>query len=187
MLPDETHNPWTTIDISEVYDNPWITVTHETVITPGKSDGFYGKVHFKNLAIGIIPLDDDYNTWIVGQYRYPLNEFSWEIPEGGSLIGKNTLDTAKKELLEETGIKAKKWTEILHLSTSNSVTDEKGICYLAQNLSFGLSSPEDTEELYVRKLPFNDLVQMVMDGKIEDSISIAAILKLKLLIDKGEI
>lgn len=183
----ESENPWTTLAIKEVYNNPWIKVTHEDVLTPGGSDGIYGKVHFKNLAVGVIPLDEEYNTWIVGQYRYTLEEYSWEIPEGGSPMEDSPLASAKRELLEETGIKAEKWTEVIELTTSNSVTDERAYCYVAQNLSFGLSSPEDTEELKIRKLPFNDLVAMTMKGDITDAMSVSTIFKVKLMIDQGKL
>ena len=183
----ESENPWKTLEVKEVYNNPWIIVTHEDVITPGNTEGIYGKVHFKNVAVGVIPLDDAYNTWIVGQYRYTLEEYSWEIPEGGSPMQDSPLDSAKRELLEETGIKAAKWTEVIELTTSNSVTDERAYCYVAQNLSFGVSSPEDTEELKLRKLPFNELVEMTMRGEITDAMSVATIYKVKILIDKGEL
>ncbi len=180
-------NPWETRTINEVYDNPWIQVTHRDVITPGNTDGIYGVVHFKNLAIGIIPLDEDYNTWIVGQYRYTLDEYSWEIPEGGGPEGIEALDSAKRELKEETGITASDWMQVIELTTSNSVTDERAVSFVARNLSYGKSTPEDTEDLEIRKLPFDKLVEMVMEGKITDALSVATILKVKLMIDEGKI
>jgi 8-oxo-dGTP pyrophosphatase MutT (NUDIX family) len=125
-------NPWRTQSIREVYDNPWIQISHHEVITPGGTDGIYGVVHFKNLAIGVVPLDEAGNTWLVGQYRYTLNEYSWEIPEGGCPLGTDPLESAQRELQEETGIKAKRWTKLLNLYTSNSVTDEAGMAFLAQ-------------------------------------------------------
>lgn len=182
---NESENPWETKHISEVYDNPWIVVTHEDVITPGGSEGIYGKVHFKNLAVGVIPLDEENNTWIVGQYRYTLEEYSWEIPEGGAPFNNSALASAKRELEEETGIKAEKWTEVIQLTTSNSVTDERAICYVAQNLSYGISTPEDTEQLKVRKLPFDELVEMTMKGEITDAMSVSTILKVKIMLEQG--
>ena len=178
-------NPWQTLSGKVHYDNPWISVTENQVINPGGGKGIYGVVHFKNLAIGIIPLDEEMNTWIVGQYRYTLNLYSWEMPEGGGMIGKPPLEAAKRELLEETGIIARNWTELLTLYTSNSVTDEFGIAYLARNLSFGQAQPEETEDLKVRKLPFEELVNMVLSGEITDAFTICAVLKAKLLLDKG--
>lgn len=180
-------NPWKTLNTSKVYDNPWITVTHEEVLNPSGNPGIYGKVHFKNIAIGIVPLDDKMNTWIVGQYRYTLDEYSWEIPEGGGLMDTPSLVSAKRELLEETGLKAKKWTEVMQIHTSNSVTDEWGITYVAQDLSIGKAEPEDCEILEIRRLPFEEVFQMVMNGTITDALSMASIFKVKQLLDQGKI
>jgi len=180
-------NPWKTVSIEEKYSNPWIKITHREVLNPAGGPGIYGVVHFKNTAIGILPLDKDYNTWIVGQYRYTLEEYSWEIPEGGGPKNEDPLDAAKRELKEETGIEAAQWTQILEMNTSNSVTDEYGVAYVAQSLTFGESEPEDTEDLIVKKLPFTELYQMVMDGKIKDSLSMVTVLKAKALMDEGKI
>ena len=132
-------------------------------------------------------MDKDYNTWLVGQYRYTLEQYSWEIPEGGGMIGVDPLDSAKRELLEETGISATKWTKILDLHLSNSVSDEAGIGYIAQGLTFGEAEPEDTEDLVVKKVPFETVFQMTMDGKITCALAVPIILKAKILIDRGEI
>ncbi len=174
-------NTWKTLDSTVVYDNPWIQVTHRNVINPGGGAGIYGVVHFKNLAIGIVPIDKEGNTWLVGQFRYTLNRYSWEIPEGGGKIGVPPLESAQRELLEETGISAKKWTQILELHTSNSVTDEYGIAYLAEDLSFGDAMPEETEDLQVRKLPFEEAVNMVLKGEITDALAMTAIMKVHIL------
>ncbi len=180
-------NPWITKNVNTVYENPWIVLSHREVITPGGTDGIYGKVHFKNTAIGILPLDKDYNTWIVGQYRYTLDEYSWEIPEGGGPLNEEPLAAAIRELKEETGISAEKWTPVIELTTSNSVTDERAICYVAQDLSFGEAEPEETEELKIKKIPFHDLVDMTLNGDITDAMSVATILKVKILIDQGKL
>lgn len=178
-------NPWKTINTKEVYSNPWISVTHRDVINPSGGAGIYGVVHFKNLAIGIVPLDQDYNTWLVGQYRYTLEAYSWEIPEGGGPLTEEPLAAAKRELLEETGISASKWTKILDTHTSNSVTDEAGVAYVAQELRFGEATPEETEDLKIWKLPFEAAYQMVIDGKITDCLAMVSIFKTKHLLDKG--
>ncbi len=178
----ENKNPWTILSEKELYNNPWIRVDEFQVLNPAGKPGIYGKVHFKNLAIGILALDDQKNTWLVGQYRFPLNEYSWEIPEGGCPLGTDPLESAKRELLEETGISAANWKEIQRMHLSNSVSDELAIIYLAQGLSFGVAEPEETEQLQIKKVRFEEAYQMVLDGKITDSISVAAILKLKTML-----
>ncbi len=181
----KTKNPWQTIDQKTVYENPWIKVTHRNVLTPSGSPGVYGVVHFKNKAIAIVPLDDQGNTWLVGQYRYTLGEYSWEVPEGGGPIDQPPLLSAQRELLEETGIIAATWLEAGKLHLSNSVTDEEALVFVAKDLRFGEAEPEDTEELRVRKVPFGEAVEMVMRGEITDALAVAAILKVKLMLDRG--
>lgn len=183
--PEE--NPWTITSSQNIYDNTWINVTEYQVINPSGGTGIYGQVHFKNLAIGIIVLDEKDNTWLVGQYRFTLDAYSWEIPEGGGPLGTDPLDAAKRELLEETGITAQKWEEIQRIHLSNSVCNEFGVVFLARELSFGKAEPEDTEQLQLRKMPFEDAYQMVTDGLITDSLSIAAIFKIKLLKLEGKL
>jgi len=180
-------NPWKILKSNEIYDNNWIKVTEHQVINPTGGNGIYGEVHFKNLAIGIVVLDDNYDTWLVGQYRFPLKAYSWEIPEGGGPLNVDPLISAKRELQEETGIQASTFTEIQRMHLSNSVSDELAIIYIAQNLQLGKSSPEETEELVVRKLTFEEAYQMVIHGEITDSMSVAGILKTKLLIEQGKI
>lgn len=176
-------NPWKTKNSELKYENPWISVTEHQVVNAAGNDGIYGTVHFKNIAIGIIPLDENNNTWLVGQFRYPLNEYSWEICEGGGKLNVDTLDSAKRELMEELGIKAKKWTKLLDMHLSNSVSDEVGIIYIAQNLSYFNPEPEEDEVLSIKKISLNDAYKMVMNGEITDSLSVAGILKTKILMD----
>lgn len=171
------NNPWTTQSIEKVYDTPWITVEHHEVINPAGNPGVYGKVHFKNKALGVIPIDQDGNTWLIGQYRYTIDEYSWEIPMGGGLLEVDVIDSAKRELKEETGLFARKWTELMRIHTSNSVTNEEGYVYLAEGLEQGETEFEETEVLKVKKLPFSEALEMVMNGTITDAISIAGILK----------
>ena len=178
-------NPWEITHSKTTYENPWIKVTHNEVINPAGNDGIYGVVHLKNYAIGILPLDKDLNTYLVGQFRFPLNEYSWEIPEGGCPEGTDILATAKRELKEEVGLTAKKWTPLLTMHISNCVTDEIGYVFIAQDLMEGIAEPEETEELVIKKLSFEEVFQMVMKEEITDSISVAAILKTKILLDQG--
>lgn len=172
-----TENPWKTRSKKKIYDNPWITLEEHRVITPSGKEGIYGKVHFKNRAMAIVPIDQEGNTWLVGQFRYTLDEYSWEIPMGGGPINQDLLESAKRELKEETGLSASKWTELMKIHTSNSVTDEWGLIYLAEELTEGETEFEDTEVLQIKKLPFDEALAMVMRGEITDSISVAGLLK----------
>ena len=184
---DETKNPWTLLNKKDVYESPWISVSHHDILNPAGNPGTYSVVHFKNFAIGVLPLDENFNTWIVGQYRYPFNMFTWEIPEGGGPLDIDPLESAKRELEEECGIIASKFTFIQHMQLSNSATDEVAYLYIAQGLSFTQSQPGEDEELHVRKIPFDVLYEMVLSGEVTDSLTVAAVLKTKLLMLEGKI
>ncbi len=170
-------NPWTTLQSEEKYDNPWVRVVEHQVLKPSGNPGIYGTVHFKNLAIGILPLTESGHTWLVGQWRYPLGVYSWEIPEGGGPRGVDPLESAKRELKEETGLTARDWQLILEMDLSNSTTDERSYSYLARGLSEGESEPEEEERLALKKLPFEQVLAMVLKGEIRDGLSVATILQ----------
>lgn len=181
------NNSWTIISEKKVYDNKWINVTEYAVVNPSGGEGIYGKVHFKNLAVGIVALDDHEQLWLVGQYRFTLNQFSWEIPEGGAPVGTDPLESAKRELKEETGVYATDWKHLLSMHLSNSVSDELAIVYLATGLKEGEAAPEDTEALYTRQVSLEEAWQMVENGIITDSMSVAAITKIKLMKVLGQL
>jgi len=174
---NKIENPWQKISSREVYDNPWINIRHEEVIKPNGEVGIYGVAHFKLIAAAIVPLDEEGNIWLVGQYRYTLNLYSWEIPMGGGELKGDGLEAAKRELKEETGLSAATWTSLGTLHTSNSVTDEVGFMFLAEDLTLGESEPDDTEILQLKKVSLSEAVRMVMESEITDALSIAAILK----------
>ncbi len=168
---------WTTLSSEVKYDNRWIRVVEDQVINPGGKPGIYGKVHYKNTAIGIVVLDKDMNTWLVGQHRYVLNEWSWEIPEGGGR-DEEMLTAAQRELQEETGLTAKKWTPLLRVHLSNSVSDELGLVFLAEEISEGPPQREESEaDMRVWKLPFTEALRMTLNGELTDSLTVMAILK----------
>ncbi len=175
-----THpNPWKKQSSKKIYDNAWLRLEEDEVINPGDGISRYGKVHFKNLAIGIIPLDENNNTWLVGQYRYVPDCYSWEIPMGGGPLDIDPLVSAKRELKEETGLTAGNWQELMHLHISNSVTDERGIIYIAKDLTEGETEFEETEDLKIIKLPLEEAVQHVLSGEITDCVSVAGLLRMK--------
>lgn len=183
----EAVNPWSRLRSRQVYDNAWIRVVEDQVLNPHGNPGIYGTVHFKNLAIGVVPLDRDGCTFLVGQYRYPLGRYSWEIPEGGGAQDVDPLASAERELSEETGLTARRWQRLLEMDLSNSATDEHAICFLAWDLEQGQPHPEDVELLTVRRLPFATALGMVERGEITDAMSVAAILKIQLLALAGQL
>ncbi len=171
---------WQKLSSEEVYENPWIKVTHEKVLTPNNTPGIYGRVHFKNRAVGVIPIDDQGNTWLVKQSRYTLDCYTLEIPEGGAAEHEALLDAAKRELEEECGIIAHKWKLLRSLHQSNSVTDEEGFIFIAEELEFGKQALEDSEDIELIKLPLKQAVQLVLENKITDSLSVAGLLHLSI-------
>ena len=183
----DEQNPWEITAEKAIYDNPWINLTEYQVINPSGNPGIYGKIHYKNLAIGILPLDEDLNTYLVGQYRFALNQYSWELPEGGGPLGTDPLESAKRELLEETGLKANNWTELQRMHLSNSVSDEYNIIYLARGLEQFEAQPEDTEQLVVRKVPLDEVYRMICTNEITDAITVAAVLRVKLLLAENRL
>jgi 8-oxo-dGTP pyrophosphatase MutT (NUDIX family) len=184
---DEVRNPWTTLDSTEKYDNPWIRVVEHRVINAAGNPGIYGTVHYKILAIGVVPIDAAGFTWLVGQYRYPLKRYSWEIPEGGGKLDVPPVESAKRELKEETGLSARHWQEIQRMHLSDSITDEASIAFLAWGIEEGAASPEEDEELQVRRLPLSEAVAMALRGDITDAISVAALLRVRLMALEGEL
>ena len=181
----DQNNPWETKSRKEIYENRWIHVVENQVINPAGGEGIYGVVHYKNIAVAVIPLDEHGNTYLVGQYRYPLDSYEWEIPMGGGNKKNNPLDSAKRELLEETGIKANHWENILETQVSNSVSDEISVTFLARGLDYQEAIPEETEDLQIKKLPLKEAVKLVIAGEIKDAISVASLLKLNYLIENN--
>lgn len=171
---------WKTKVSRVAYENPWLKITHEEVVTPKGTDGIYGVVHFKNTAIGVVPIDDEGNTWLVKQSRYTLNQYTWEIPEGGCPHGEEPINAAKRELEEEVGLQANEWTQLMTMHLSNSVTDEFCVVFVARSLFTGKQELESTEDIEYKKLPLTEAIEMVKSGEITDSISVAALLRLAL-------
>ena len=181
------NGPWIRRSRRIAYENPWITVWHDDVTRPDGQPGIYGLVHFANLAVGVVVLDEDDRVLLVGQHRYSLDELSWEIPEGGVPAGESALDGASRELREETGVVAGDWQELARLHTSNSVTDESAILFSARAVTVGEPDPEGTEQLEVRWVAFEDALAMTLDGRITDAITVCAIERLALLRARGSV
>ncbi len=174
--PPEPVNPWTTLGRRPIYENPWIAVREDQVRRPDGQLGIYGVVHFKNRAIGVLPVDDDGCVWLVGQHRYPLGAYSWEIPEGGGPAGEEPEATALRELREETGLIAGRIELVARSHLSNSVSDELAYLFRATELTQGPSDPEGTERLEVRRVDWPTAWGMVERGEITDAMSLIALL-----------
>jgi ADP-ribose pyrophosphatase len=170
--------PWTRRSRDTVYENPWIQVHHDEVTRPDGSPGIYGVVHFRSRAVGVVALDGDGRVLLVGQHRYTLDRYSWEIPEGGSPSGEDPVDGARRELAEETGYVAASWRELIRFTLSNSVTDEEGILFVASELEAGTATPDPTEELRLRWIGFHEALAMVATGEIHDVITQVGLLAL---------
>lgn len=175
-----TSNPWVTTSTQTVYENPWISVREDKVLSPDKKPGIYGVVHFKNRAIGILPVDQEGNIYLVGQWRYCLSQYSWEIPAGGCPENEEPLAAAQRELLEETGLSAKEWLLMGRCHLSNCVSDEEAFIYLATDLTQGKAVPEGTEVFEYKKVSLAVAAKMVVDCEITDAISQMAIMQYQL-------
>ena len=185
-MPGSQDNPWTTLRSTLQYDNPWIQVAEHKVLTPTGAPGIYGTVHFKNLALAVLPIDADGHTYLVGQYRYPLRQYSWELPEGGGCHEVPPLESAQRELAEETGLRARGWQELMRLHLSNAVCDEAAVSYVAWDLIQGEAAPNETERLEIRRLHFSDALAMVWRGEITDALSVATIMRVELMRQRGD-
>jgi 8-oxo-dGTP pyrophosphatase MutT (NUDIX family) len=176
-------NPWSTLSVRKIFDNPWLELWEERCLDPSGKPAVYGKISFRTKAVGVIPIDGDGHTWLVGQYRYCINQYCWEIPMGGSPHPVPVLESAKRELREETGLSARRWEQILFVHLSNSVTDEEGYVFTAEDLDHGQPEFESTEKIEIRRIPLQDAIRMAVNGEITDGLSVTGLLKLAALRD----
>jgi 8-oxo-dGTP pyrophosphatase MutT (NUDIX family) len=175
-MTDET-NPWRLHGARTAFENPWIRVLEQDVVDPAGVARVYGLVRFKKLAVGVLPVDAAGMVHLVGQWRVPLARYSWEMPEGGVEPGEDPLESARRELEEEAGLRAGRLIPILEMDLSNSVTDERAICYLGLDLSAGEAAPEPVEVLKNKVAPFQSVLDDVCAGRIRDSLTVATVLR----------
>ena len=174
---EEDGDPWTVKSVTRPFENEWLVIDRYAVIHPGGAEGFYSVVRPRRIAVGVLPIEPDGMVHLVGQWRFPLGRYSWEMPEGGAEPGEPALDCARRELEEETGLTAGSFVEVLRLDLSNSLTDEQGVIYLATDLAFGRPQPEAVEVLRHRRAHFQEVLARVADGRIRDSLTVAAVLR----------
>lgn len=185
-MPNPGSNPWRRVSRRVAYENPWIEILHDDVVRPDGQPGIYGVVHFRHLAIGVVPMDSRDRVLLVGQFRYTLDHYSWEIPEGGGGFDEDPEAAARRELVEETGFSGGKWREICRAELSNSVTDEVTVLFVATDLEPGPARPEGTERLQLRWVDFDECLAMIRRGEIVDAMSILAIQTLALERARGD-
>lgn len=180
---------WTRGDGEVMFDNPWIRVTRFAATAPTGNAAAYGLVGFKNHAIAILPIHDDGTIMLVGQHRLPAMDYSWEIPEGGGPLDEDPLDSAKRELAEETGLRAATWLPVLRAQLSNSVTDEQAFGYIAMGLSVAVENHEadDTEAIEKARVPFSEALDAAMAGRLKDLLTVAMLLKAYHMAKEGEL
>ena len=173
-------NPWRQISRRVAYENPWIEILHDDVIRPDGKPGIYGVVHFRHLAIGVVPMDSQDRVLLVGQFRYTMDHYSWEVPEGGGDFDEDPEAAARRELVEETGYRGGVWRELCRAELSNSVSDETTIMFVATDLEAGEATPEGTEQIQVRWVPFAEAMAMIRRGEIRDAMTILGLQQLAL-------
>lgn len=174
---EDDQNPWRITAMTTPFKNAWLTVESSAVIHPDGQPGTYSIVRIRRLAVGVLPIDHEGYVHLVGQWRFPLGRYSWEMPEGGAEPGEDALDCARREMAEETGLSAATYQKILEMDLSNSLTDERAVLFLATDLTPGEASPEGTEVLKRHRAPFSDVLARVSDGRIRDAMTVAAVLR----------
>lgn len=174
-------NPWKTLTSRVVYENAWIRVREDQVIRPDGGPGIYGVIEIRP-SIGVVAIDDRDRVVLVGQWRYSVRRYSWEVPRGGSHPGETCmLEVAKRELAEEAGVRAAHWQELGPVDVCNGVADDVQTLFLATGLTQTNRQLDPEEDITVEWHPFEQAVSMVMDGGIAEVCSMAAILKVAML------
>ena len=184
---DDEGDPWTVRSVTRVWENAWFVIDKHEVVHPGGAEGEYSVIRPHRLAVGVLPIEPDGSMHLVGQWRFPLGRYSWEMPEGGAEPGEPALECARRELEEESGLRAAAFTKILEMDLSNSLTDERAVIFLATGLSAGAYRPEPVEVLKHKRAPFREVVERVLGGQIRDSMTVAAVLRAHHMAVTGEL
>lgn len=169
--------PWQARSRTRLHDNPWFALDAYAATAPTGADADYYVQHFVNWAVGVLPLHEDGTVTLVGQWRFPFGAYSWEIPEGGAPKNLGPLAGAKRELREEAGLEAADWRHVLTLQLSNASSDEVAYGYLATGFSAAEREPDATEDLALARVPFRDALRAASEGRIQDAITVAMLLR----------
>ena len=184
---EEDGDPWIVKSVTRAFENDWMAIDTHWVIHPGGAEGTYSVVRPHRLAVGVLPIEPDGFVHLVGQWRFPLGRYSWEMPEGGAEPGEPALECARRELEEETGLTAGSLAPVLEMDMSNSLTDERAVVFLATELKPGRAQPEAVEVLRHRRAHFLDVLARTTDGRIRDSLTVAAVLRAHHMAVTGEL
>ena len=184
-LPDTP--PWRSLGDSVLVDTPWMRVTRHPAIAPTGADADYVVVRPKNVGTGVLPLHDDGTVSLVGQHRFALMRYSWEMPEGGAPEGEDPFEAVKRELAEEAGLTAQHWRAALDLDLSNSITDERAMAWVAWGLSETETAPDETEVFLTARVPFRDLMAEIARGAVRDGLTVATAYRAYHMAREGEL
>jgi len=173
-------NPYTVLGRQHLYSSPWIRLREDRFRHRRGAEGLYVVCGFQRIACGVLALDDQDRVILVGQWRYPLEAYSWEVPEGGGDITESPFEAIRRELAEEAGLSAGTWEPLAFFHASNSSTEEEAFLFLATGLEVATGHrPEDDEELLVHREPFQDCLARVLRGELTDSLTVMALLTLQ--------
>ncbi|HWA00285.1 MAG TPA: NUDIX hydrolase [Caulobacterales bacterium] len=184
---EEDGDPWQIVRVRRSYETDWFAVDDHDVINPAGKPGHYGVIRVRRPAVGVLPIEADGRVHMVGQWRFPLKRYSWEMPEGGAEPDEDVELCARRELEEETGLEAGRLQKILEMDLSNSLTDERATLFLATDLTAGEAQPEEVEVLRRQVAPFREILERVVDGRIRDGLTVAAVLRAHHMAVTGEL
>lgn len=183
----ELANPWKVLKEETGYDCRYFSVRHDQVTLADGEPRSYHSVRMKYYGVCIVPVDHEGSVTLIGQYRYVLERFSWEIPGGGARVGDDPLDVARAELKEETGCTAEHWLKIVEGAVSPGISTEAVPAFVAWGLDCGAPRPDETELLSRRRVPFTDAVGMALSGEISNLPGIAALLGIEVRRRRGDL
>jgi 8-oxo-dGTP pyrophosphatase MutT (NUDIX family) len=184
---EEDGNPWVVTAQKRGFENDWFVIDEHEAINPAGKPARYDVIRPRRLAVGVVPLEADGSVHLIGQWRFPLKRYSWEIPEGGAEFGEDAESGVRRELAEEAGVSAGRLVKILEMDLSNSLTDESCVLFLATDLSPAAGEPDDVEVLRRRTAPFGEVLARIQDGRIRDSLTVAAMLRVHHMAVMGEL